>query len=179
MTALPAETAPAYEAPTPATARPRRRSSLRIVPAPTGRPAPLAPFLAVVIGLLVAGLAALLLLNTLLAQDAFRLHDLQQSTALLAEREQALEREVTALESPGSVAERAEGLGMVPSMAPLFVRLPDGRILGAPPEGPEGAADRDALDALESDGELVEGTTAERSAADDDGAANDAEDASP
>jgi hypothetical protein len=71
---------------------------------------------------------------------------------------------VTALESPGSVAERAEGLGMVPATAPLFLRLPDGAILGAPPEGPEGAADRDALDALESDGELVAGTASQRSA---------------
>jgi hypothetical protein len=193
VSALPAEAASAYPATAPAPAgspKPQRRAGLRVVPAPAGRGAPLAPFVAVVIGLLVAGLATLLLLNTLLAQDAFRLHDLQQSGALLAEREQALERELTALESPGSVAERAEGLGMVPTTAPLFLRLPEGEILGARPEGLEGAADRDALDALESDGELVDGNAAEDAAdsATDgavaggvltDSSADGAEDASP
>ena len=159
MSALPAESDDSYDdlraptvAPLPAASAPARvrRAGLHVVPAARRSSAPLAPFVAVVTGLLVLGLAALLGLNTLLAQDAFRIHDLRQANARLGEREQALGRELAALESPATLAERAESLGMLPSSTPLFLRLPDGAVLGAAPEGGQGSADADALAAVEA-----------------------------
>ena len=44
--------------------------------------------------LLAAGLGGLLYLHTSLAEDSFRLHDLMTRSAVLADREQALEQEV-------------------------------------------------------------------------------------
>ena len=107
------------------------RTPLALVPAPRALP-PLAPYVTVVLGLLAAGLLALLLLNTVLAQDAFRLYDLQSSTRTLTENEQVLRQEVDRLQSPGRLAAAAQGLGMVPAPAPVFLRLRDGAVLGAP-----------------------------------------------
>lgn len=138
----------------PAVAR-VRRPGLVVVPAVRRSSAPLAPFVAVVTALLVLGLAALLALNTVLAQDAFRIHDLEQANARLAEREQALGRQLDTVESPATLAERAEELGMVPSRSPLFLRLPDGAVLGAAPADGDGSADPDALVAVEAAGEAA------------------------
>lgn len=89
-----------------------------------------APFVAVVVGLLLSGLLGLLVLNTVLAQDAFRLHQLQVDARALADREQALARQVSDLQSPHSLAARATSLGMVPGGSPAFLRLSDGKVLG-------------------------------------------------
>lgn len=97
-----------------------------------------APFVAVVVLILAAGLLGLLLLNTILAQDAFTLHALQVQGRVLADREQSLQREVERLESPQSLAARAASLGMVPGGTRAFLELPSGRVLGvaAPGEAP-------------------------------------------
>jgi hypothetical protein len=78
---------------------PRPTPRLRAVPAPAAR-RPLAPFLLVTVGLAVAGLVGLLLLNTLVAQDSFRLSALQRDNRALAEREQVLVARVSALDAP-------------------------------------------------------------------------------
>jgi len=93
------------------------------------------PFVVVVVLILVTGLLGLLALNTVLAQDAFRLHSLQVSSRVLADREQALQRQVADLQSPQSLAARATRLGMVPGGPPAFLRLPDGKVLGVPEAG--------------------------------------------
>ena len=90
------------------------------------------PFLVAVVALLLTGLLALLVLNTVLAQDAFRLHQLQVDGRALADREQALARQVSDLQSPHSLAARATALGMVPGGSPAFLRLSDGKVLGRP-----------------------------------------------
>ena len=110
------------------------RPRLAIVPS-VGARAPKAPFVVLVAGLLVAGLAGLLFLHTALAEDSFRLHDLQQRSAQLADREQALEQQVASDASPVELTRRAEALGMVRSENPAFIRLSDGRILGKPKAG--------------------------------------------
>ena len=69
-----------------------RRPALRVVPhrvAIAGR----LPFAIVVGGILATGLIALLLLHTMAAQDAFRLHDLQRQAAELRDTQQQLGRE--------------------------------------------------------------------------------------
>lgn len=89
-----------------------------------------APFVVVVVALLLSGLLGMLVLNTVLAQDAFRLHQLQVDGRALADREQALARQVSDLQSPHSLAARATALGMVPGGSPAFLRLSDGKVLG-------------------------------------------------
>ena len=114
----------------------RRRPPLALVPA--RRPGAAAgaalgrtPFVVVVVALLAAGLLGLLLLNAVLAQDAFRLHALKQDRRALSDTEQVLRREVEALRAPEALAARAGALGMVPAGPPAFLRLPDGVVLGA------------------------------------------------
>ena len=117
----------------------RRRPALALV-VPRRSDAPRAPFVAVVVSLLVSGLLGLLVLNTVLAQDAFALHTLSQDGRALADREQSLAREVEAMRSPEALAARADALGMVQAGPPAFLRLPDGAILGTPVPGlPPGA----------------------------------------
>ncbi|HYN75091.1 MAG TPA: hypothetical protein VEV13_02740, partial [Candidatus Limnocylindria bacterium] len=89
------------------------------------RPAPQAPlavvagpapkhgrslFVALVVVLLALGLATLLALNTMLAQDAFVAQTLERRSAELAVTEQALAARVAIAEDPAQLAERARGL---------------------------------------------------------------------
>jgi hypothetical protein len=97
--------------------------------------APRAPFVVLVAALLVAGLGGLLFLHTALAEDSFRLHDLQVRSALLDNEEQALEQSLAAEAAPRRLSDRALQLGMVRSENPAFIRLSDGRILGKPKAG--------------------------------------------
>jgi hypothetical protein len=107
-----------------------RRPLLRLVPA-TRPGRPLAPFVVLLLGLLVGGLMGLLLLNTWTAQDAFRLHALQSQQGQLDDTEQALRQQVDDATDPSVLAERAHALGMVPGdPLPRFVR-PNGRLIGA------------------------------------------------
>jgi hypothetical protein len=110
------------------------RTRLSLVP-PMAANAPRAPFVVLVASLLVAGLGGLLFLHTALAEDSFRLHDLQVRSALLADREQALEQQIALEAAPSRLAARAQVLGMVRSENPAFIRLSDGRILGKPKAG--------------------------------------------
>src|SRR3954462_1152974 len=119
-------TAPARR---PAPERHERR--LSVVPAAPFR-APRAPFVVVVVAILAAGLVGLLLLNTALAQGSFRVHDLQRKTAALQDREQELQVAVDAADNPARLASAARHLGLVAAEDPGFLRLSDGRILGAP-----------------------------------------------
>lgn len=140
-------TAPARTA-TARTAAERGTSAARglvLVP-PLRAGAPRAPFV-VLLGLLLSGgLASLLLLHTALAEDSFYLQDLRNRSAALAAREQALEQQVAAEAAPRRLAARAEALGMVRSVNPVFIRLSDGTVLGkprpatAPPPPPAPAA---------------------------------------
>ena len=108
-----------------------RRPALALVPASAAAPRGRTPFVVLVVTLLAAGLLGLLLLNTALAQDAFRLHTLKEDSRALADREQMLMRQVEAQRAPQALAEKAAALGMVPAGPPAFLRLPDGAVLGA------------------------------------------------
>jgi hypothetical protein len=114
--------------------QPRAKPSLALVPT-TPSAAPRAPFVVLVAALLVAGLGGLLFLHTALAEDSFRLHDLQTHSALLANEQQALEQRLALEASPRRLSDRAHQLGMVRSENPAFIRLSDGRILGKPKAG--------------------------------------------
>ena len=128
--AAPARTAPARKAPARrAPAKPARPKLTVVTPVPSR--APRAPFVLFSMLLVGSGLVALLFLNTVVAQDAFTLHDLDSSIASLAEREQRLREEIAELEAPNDLALRARALGLVPAGDPVFL-TPDGRVLGRP-----------------------------------------------
>ena len=86
---------------------------------------------------LAAGFFAVLLLNTVISQGAFRQHELEIQLILLAEEEEALARAVQSAETPVEVERAARKLGMVPAAAPVFLRLSDGEVLGEPVPAPE------------------------------------------
>ena len=85
---------------------------------------------------LAAGFFAVLLLNTIISQGAFRQHELEIQLILLAEKEEALARSVQQAEAPLEVEKAARKLGMVPAAAPVFLRLSDGKVLGEPVPAP-------------------------------------------
>jgi len=117
----------ALRAPAPVV-RPR---ALRLVPQRRSSAAR-APFAVVVVVLLVGGLLGLLMLNTMVAQGAFRLHDLTVQGKALDDREEVLSRQVQTLQAPTSLSQRATAFGMVPGGPPMFLRLSDGAVLGTP-----------------------------------------------
>lgn len=104
---------------------------LRVLNAPASS-APRRPFALAIGALLAAGLIGSLMLNTITAQNAFVIHDLQKEVAIIGATEQALAQRDAQLESPAALAARARRLGMVPSGSPVFLRLRDGRVLGTP-----------------------------------------------
>ncbi|MCZ3387915.1 MAG: cell division protein FtsL [Actinomycetia bacterium] len=114
---------------------PASRPPVRVVRAPATTPAR-APFVVLVLVLLSLGLGALLLLNTLLAQGSFTLHELDAKVAGLTDQEQALQQKAAQLASPKRLARSARELGMVASVNPAFLRTEDGKVLGAPVPAP-------------------------------------------
>jgi hypothetical protein len=110
---------------------------LRVAPPPPVR-VPGAPFVALILVLVVGGVLGILVVNTKINENSFRLGKLQEQQATLDVQEQQLERKITEAEAPGSLAARARQLGLVESGPPAFIRLPDGQVIGVPqPAGGE------------------------------------------
>ncbi|MEO8328486.1 MAG: hypothetical protein ABI586_00650 [Candidatus Nanopelagicales bacterium] len=82
--------------------------------------------------LLVGGLGGLLLLNTLLAQGSFAVHDLDTQITALSDRQQSLQQKVAELAAPQRLARQANQLGMVATVNPAFLQMPGGHVLGKP-----------------------------------------------
>ena len=76
--------------------------------------------------LAVGALVSLLLLNTVLAEDAFTLTRLQKSNKLLAQQKEALQEDIAREESPAILAQRAEALGMVRPTQVAYLDEPTG-----------------------------------------------------
>jgi hypothetical protein len=136
---------PRSQPPRPARTRPEREPARRpareAVPAakstkagtgaPARRPAPpRTPFLLLICGLMGGALVSLLLLNTVLAEDAFTLTRLQQNNRLLGQQRQALEVELAREESPERLAQRAEALGMQRPTRLAFIDGVTGQVIG-------------------------------------------------
>jgi hypothetical protein len=88
-----------------------------------------------IVVLLGGGLITLLLLNMVLAQDAFSVTQLQAQVSQLQDRQEALAQQVDRIGSPERLARRAHELGMVVSQNPVFMRSTDGRVVGVPAPG--------------------------------------------
>jgi hypothetical protein len=69
------------------------------------------------------GLVALLFINTLLAQDAFKLSKLQLESRLLTDQREAYIRQLDRISSPMALAAAATEMGMKPSATPAFLTL--------------------------------------------------------
>ena len=78
-------------------------------------------------GLLGGALVSLLLLNTVLAKDAFTLTRLQQSTKQLEQQRQAYEAEIAREGSPEGLSNKAKALGMKEAEGPAFFHAGTGR----------------------------------------------------
>lgn len=100
------------------------------VQSPGSASTPQLGFAVITVLVLSAGLVGLLAVNTALAEDAFRVHELRQQNAAADDREQAVQRQVEALRAPHALAARASALGLSPAAGPVFLRLPDGSVVG-------------------------------------------------
>jgi hypothetical protein len=97
--------------------------------------APKTPFVLLVLSLLGGGLVALLLLSSASSADAFTQRRLVQDNRALTLHEQALGRQVAALEAPGALADRARKLGLVQAADPGFLvldRAGPAKVVGTP-----------------------------------------------
>ena len=79
-----------------------------------------ATFLSAVAGV---GLLMLLVVNILLAQDAFTLSELKAEAKIVADQREAINRQIEASSSPEALAAKARALGMRPSASPVFLNL--------------------------------------------------------
>jgi len=91
-----------------------------------------APFLLFLVGLVVAGVVGVLVLNTKITENSFRLGDLRRAQADLSLQEQQLQEQLAVLESPGNLLAAGRRLGLVPAGTPAHISLPDGRVVGVP-----------------------------------------------
>ena len=116
-----------------------QRARLSVVPSGPSH-APRAPFAILVFATLVAGVVGLLMFNTQMQQSSFHATSLQSKADDLVAQQQSLDMELEALRDPQRLAQAARKLGMVPPADPAFVRLSDGKTLGAPlPASPNDA----------------------------------------
>ncbi|WP_207936997.1 hypothetical protein [Actinomadura sp. KC216] len=176
----PAQRTPAERTPTgraPAKPAPAKRAPAAAKTAPKAAPAtaatstkaagkrtaaaapPRAPFVLLIVGLLGGALVSLLLLNTVLAEDAFTLTRLQQSNKQLDQQRQALEEDIARGDSPAQTAKKAESLGMKQPEDMAFIDLETGRASGGTirPVPPEAAAAAGAAGVIGVPGTVVPG----------------------
>ncbi|WP_344453181.1 hypothetical protein, partial [Actinocorallia aurantiaca] len=115
------------EAEPPKAGKPQTRSRPRPRPS-SGRPR--APFVLLVLCLMGGALVSLLVLNTVLARDAYTLSALEGSERQLTQQKQALVEEIAREESPKRLALKARNQGMVQPSELAFVDPGNGRVTG-------------------------------------------------
>lgn len=87
-------------------------------------------FVIVLTSFLGVGLFGMLLINTTLAQGAFTVSELRSTQTQLSRTAATLTESVAALTVPTVLETSARELGMVPSPAPAFIKIPSGKVLG-------------------------------------------------
>jgi cell division protein FtsL len=120
MTAI----APAITKTTARVAQKSTRAALRIVGDVSAGEQANRKFFALFISALGAVfLLGLLFINILLAQDAFELSKLKADLKASSDQYEAVSHEIERLSSPAVLAEKAQKLGMKPSLTPTFLNL--------------------------------------------------------
>ncbi|GIF76900.1 hypothetical protein [Asanoa siamensis] len=117
-----------------ATTAPAGGPRLKVAPPPpvTG---PRVPFVALVLVLVIGGVLGILVVNTKIAENAFRIERLKETGAALDIQQQELQREIATAKAPGNLTAAARKLGMVAGGDPAYIRLQDGKIIGIPKPG--------------------------------------------
>ncbi|WP_435198143.1 hypothetical protein [Janibacter sp. GS2] len=105
-----------------------RRTSLRVV-TPEERTGS-AWFPTMCVALLLAGLGAVLGLNTAMAQDSFEVTALEAESARLADTQDSLTHSINSRSAPQRLGREAGDLGMVPAGSAAFIDLDEGAVLG-------------------------------------------------
>jgi hypothetical protein len=130
----------------PRTRQPRSETGPRLAVAPPPPvPVPRAPFIGLVLLVVVGGVLGVLLLNTEIDENAFHLEELRREQAALDQRQQELEEQIAAASSTAQLAAAARQLGLVRAGDVGRLRMPDGEIQGDPapiapdPDRPTGA----------------------------------------
>ena len=107
------------------------RERLKVAP-PVPVSAPRAPFVALVLVVVVTGVLGILVLNTKITENAFQLAHMQRQQDGLNEREQQLDQKLADDRSPTNVAAKGRALGLVGVGQPAFMTLPNGAVIGVP-----------------------------------------------
>ncbi|MFE1169001.1 hypothetical protein [Nocardiopsis sp. NPDC058789] len=111
--------------------RPARPAATTRTTRPDGSgPAPKIPFVLLILCLLGGALVALLVLRSVVAQEAYTITSLQSENREMSYVEQELEKSVAHLETSERIANDAEEMGMEQGDAPLFLDLDSGQISG-------------------------------------------------
>jgi hypothetical protein len=137
--------------PAPRTApRATPRPELRLVPGvPTARPRrvpralrhPRAPFVLLVVAMLVGTTLGLLILNTVIAVDSLKATQLRAGNAARAQEVQRLEQQVVSGGAPAEIARAAVAAGMVPAGPAAYLVIdPDGGSVLRGTPAPAGAS---------------------------------------
>lgn len=104
----------------------------------SGRPRSV-PFAVLIVGVLAAGMCALLALNTATAASEVRQRRVDAANASLSARQEQLSRSVAEMQAPAELSRLAARLGLVPAGSAAFLRInADGTVtvLGAPTKVP-------------------------------------------
>jgi hypothetical protein len=80
-------------------------------------------FFFILSGIIGIGLLSLLLINTLLTQDAFVLQRLKQNVNITNDHRDALLRQVALQAAPDHLADVAKKAGMIPTNSPIFIDI--------------------------------------------------------
>ena len=115
----------------PDTSKVKSKPGLRVAP-PAPVSVPRAPFVALVLVVVVAGVLGILVLNTKINENAFTLNHLQNQQSNLDQQEQQLDQHLAELESPNSLKAAAHRLGLIDSGTPAYLPLPNGQTVGVP-----------------------------------------------
>uniref|UniRef100_UPI0025538AC0 hypothetical protein n=1 Tax=Nocardiopsis sp. ATB16-24 TaxID=3019555 RepID=UPI0025538AC0 len=119
---------PGRTATTPPAARSRTRAGAQTR-------APRIPFVLLILGLLGGALVSLLVLRSVVAEEAFAISNLQTENRELSYTEQQLRSTVAHLETSERIAREAEEMGMEPGEAPLFLDPDSGEVRGSAGSG--------------------------------------------
>jgi hypothetical protein len=90
---------------------------------------PRASFVILMLTLVVAGVLGVLLLNTQINEDAFRLDHLRSQQSDLDLKEQQARQKLAERSSTGNLAADAERAGLVPAASPTFINLNTGQVV--------------------------------------------------
>lgn len=111
---------------------PRTRTQTKAKPAPEPVEVPRPAFVGGILALVVAGIFGLLVLNTVINEDAYRLQELRTQAGELDQTEQALQDELSQLDTPVNLQAQAELYGMERPEKVTYLYLPGGETVEVP-----------------------------------------------